>query len=128
LSGINAYQKTQQSTENPRDVEYRLFAQVTSSLSAILRGELSGPERHDALDWNRRVWSTLAIECSDDANQLGEQLRAGIISLAIWVNKYTSEAIRDDADIEPLIDINRTIMEGLRPATANAGDAAAPQA
>jgi flagellar biosynthesis activator protein FlaF len=40
-------------------------------------------------------------------------LRAQIISLAIWVSKYSSDVLRDGAELDPLIDINRTMMEGL---------------
>jgi flagellar biosynthesis activator protein FlaF len=37
----------------------------------------------------------------------------GLISLALWVARYSGEVLRAGADIEPLIDINRTMMEGL---------------
>jgi flagellar protein FlaF len=40
-------------------------------------------------------------------------LRGQIISLAMWVARYSSEVLREGADLEPLIDVNRTMMEGL---------------
>ncbi len=40
-------------------------------------------------------------------------LRASIISLALWVSKYSSDVLREGADLEPLIDVNRSMMEGL---------------
>lgn len=40
-------------------------------------------------------------------------LRGQIISLALWVSRYSSQVLREGADIDPLIDINRTMMEGL---------------
>ena len=43
-------------------------------------------------------------------------MRAGIISLAIFVERYSVQVIREGADIDPLIDINRMIMQGLAPA------------
>jgi flagellar protein FlaF len=67
----------------------------------------------DALDWNRRVWSALSIDCSSSDNGLPAMLRANIISLAIFVSKYTSQVMREDEDIQDLIDINRLIMQGL---------------
>jgi flagellar protein FlaF len=70
--------------------------------------------RIDALDWNRRVWSTLGTVCADSDNGLPETLRASIISLSIWVGKHTSQVIRRTEDIEPLIEVNRMIMQGLR--------------
>jgi flagellar protein FlaF len=77
--------------------------------------------RINALDWNRRVWSILGSDCSDPGNALPVQLRASIISLSIWVGKHTSAVIRREEEIEPLIDVNRLIMQGLRPAGAPTG-------
>jgi flagellar protein FlaF len=77
--------------------------------------------RIDALDWNRRMWSVFGTACSDPTNALPEQLRASIISLSIWVSKHTSQVIRRTEEIEPLIEINRMIMQGLR----NSGQAVA---
>ena len=40
-------------------------------------------------------------------------LRASIVSLSIWVGKHTSLVIRGKDEIDPLIEINRMIMQGL---------------
>ncbi len=111
---LQAYQQAATRAENPRDTEYRLFAQVTLALMEAAKcdpSDLRG--RVDALDWNRRLWSTLGSDCSDVNNALPEPLRAAIISLSIWVGKHTSAVIRREEEIEPLIDINRMIMQGL---------------
>ena len=111
---LQAYQQAATRAESPRDLEYRLFAQVTRALmeAALLdRSEIS--RRADALDWNRRVWSTLGMECNRPDNLLPPQLRASIISLSIWVGRHTTLVIRNKEDIEPLIEINRMIMQGL---------------
>jgi flagellar protein FlaF len=76
------------------------------------------------LDWNRRVWSALSDDCSDPGNGLPPSLRASIISLSIWVARHTSAVIRRQEPIEPLIEINRTIMQGLAPTPATASAAA----
>lgn len=111
---IKAYQQTARRTENPREVEYRLFAQVTSALvdaQQLSRSEVG--KLMDALDWNRRVWSAFAMDCANPDNQLPAQLRASIISLSIFVDKHTSAIMREGEDIQDLIDINRLIMQGL---------------
>lgn len=111
---LQAYQQAATRAESPRDMEYRLFAQVTRALmeaAALDRSEIS--RRADALDWNRRLWTTLGADCSDPANQLPAPLRASFISLSIWVSKHTSLAIRGQEEIEPLIEVNRMIMQGL---------------
>lgn len=118
---LQAYQQAATRAETPRDTEYRLFAQVTRALMEAAThdpNEISA--RIDALDWNRRMWSTLAADCAHPDNRLPESLRASIISLSIWVGKHTSLVIRKQDDIEPLIEINRMIMQGLAPAGAAA--------
>ena len=67
----------------------------------------------DALDWNRRVWTALSDDCSNPGNGLPAPLRASIISLSIWVARHTSAVIRRQEQIEPLIEVNRMIMQGL---------------
>jgi len=116
---LHAYQKTQRSTEQPRDTEYRLFAQVTQALiEANAHGRSNVTALVDALDWNRRLWSALASDCASDGNKLPDVLRAQIISLSLWVSRFSSEAASGGASLEPLIDVNKSIMAGLsqRPA------------
>ena len=111
---VQAYQKTVARAENPRDAEYRLFGQVTRALMHAAEVETSDIKtRIDALDWNRRVWSALANDCAAPENTLPPEVRARIISLSLWVSRYTSSVMRRADDIEPLIDVNRIIMQGL---------------
>ena len=111
---IKAYQQTARRTENPREIEYRLFAQVTAALvEAEKTGKSDLHKLMDALDWNRRVWSALSLDCANPDNGFPAQLRASIISLSIFVSKHTSAIMREDEDIQDLIDINRLIMQGL---------------
>ena len=112
---LKAYQKTQAAFANPRDTEYRLFAQITSSL--IDSKDLPRTDRRliDAITRNRSLWTALAGDCSAEGNQLPNSLRAQIISLSLWVSRYSSQVMRERADVTPLIEINRTIMDGLAP-------------
>jgi flagellar biosynthesis activator protein FlaF len=111
---LKAYQKAQRNSENPRDTEYRLFAQVTQALiEASKAGRSNLTVFVDALDWNRRLWSTLAVDCASNENKLPDALRAQIISLSLWVSRFSSEATRTGASIEPLIDVNKSMMAGL---------------
>lgn len=113
---FQAYQQAAARAETPRDIEYRLFGQVTRAL--MTASETSAEEigvRMDALDWNRRLWSVLAADCASSGNQLPAQLRANIISLSLWVNRHTSAIMRNEAEFGPLIDVNKMMMQGLEP-------------
>jgi flagellar protein FlaF len=123
--GLQAYQKAATWAESPRQMEYRLFAQVTLALMEAAKADpKDSPARIDALDWNRRVWTALSEDCSSPGNALPAPLRASIISLAIWVGRHTSAVIRRQEQIEPLIEVNRMIMQGLVPAPTAATAAA----
>lgn len=122
---LKAYHQAATRVENPRETEYRLFAQVTLALieaGKVDARDISG--RIDALDWNRRVWSALSDDCASPGNALPPELRASIISLAIFVGRYTSKVIRGHEPVQLLVDINRSIMQGLMPAPASSSAAA----
>jgi len=111
---VQAYKQASARAEHPRDAEYRLFGEVTRALIAASN---SAPEdlsvRIDALDWNRRLWSTLAADCAQPQNALPPAIRAQIISLSLWVGRTSSAVMRGEDDFEALIDVNRTMMQGL---------------
>src|SRR5882762_6230915 len=100
---LKAYKAAQAATEDPRVTEYRLFGQVTGALLNAKESKAEGSPLVEAVDWNRRLWRTLA-----------EEVRAKIISLSLWVAKYSRSVTREKAPLDPLIEINRTIMQGLQ--------------
>ena len=117
-----SYQKVQQQSEDPRQTEYRLFADVTRSLREVKDRKPTDPGLIKALDWNRRMWSTFASDCGTKGNQLPDQLRASIISLSLWVSRHSSQVMRGTAKVDPLVKINRTVMDGLAQQAKLAGE------
>jgi len=111
---LQAYKTAATRAETPREMEYRLFGQVTRALmhaSTLDSSEIAA--RIDALDWNRRLWSTLATDCSDPNNAMVPALKAQIISISLFVSRHSSVIMRGEDDFEALIDINRMVMQGL---------------
>src|ERR1700750_2724306 len=92
---LQAYKNAQAATENPRMTEYRLFGQVTVWLLDVQSTGAVGTRLVEAIDWNRRMWRTLAADCMDDRNALTEDVRAKIISLSLWVAKYSRSVTRE---------------------------------
>ena len=111
---LQAYKNAQRATEDPRVTEFRLFGQVTGALLDAKNTNAAGTPLVEAIDWNRRMWRTLAADCMDDRNALTDDLRAKIISISLWVSKYSRQVTREKAPIDPLIEINRNIMQGLQ--------------
>lgn len=112
---LQAYQNTQRITEDSRTTEYRLFGQVTGALiDAQKAGKADAPPLVEAIDWNKKLWRTLAADCMDDRNQLPQDVRAKIVSLSLWIAKYSRQVTRNGASLDPLIEVNRNMMQGLK--------------
>ena len=117
---IQAYQNAARKTESPRQTEYRAFAVATRGLiDAASLPETEVGRRAEALAMNRRLWSLLASDCAAEGNSLPQQLRAQIISLAMFVDRHSSAVMRQGASLDVLVEINRSIMQGLSPALAS---------
>jgi flagellar biosynthesis activator protein FlaF len=126
---LQAYQRAAEQAEGPKQTEYRLFGLVTRALMDAEQKDASDLRgRMKALHWNRRLWTTLATDCANPGNHLPTPLKANIISLSIWVDKHTSQVMQKKAAIQPLIDVNRIIMQGLSGQMASAQPAGAAPA
>lgn len=112
---IDAYHQARSYAETPRAIEHRLIGDVTRDMVRADDAGLSGIALMPALHRNRQMWSTFALLCEDDANALSPELRSGIISLALWVDRHTSEVVRGTEAIDHLIEVNRSLMGGLTP-------------
>ena len=109
---IAGYQAAQ-GTEDPRKTEYRLFAQVTRALMNVEESDSLDADFREAIEWNRRMWNALEIDLASDANSLPDALKAQLISVAMWVERHSAMALRGEGEVDPLITVNRSVMEGL---------------
>lgn len=116
--GYAAYGNAHTQSVDPRDVEYRLLAQVTSAMMRARENTDDVKPRLEAALWNRNVWSALRVDLSSDGNQLPKELRASLISVSLWIEKETMAVMEGKGDLDAMIDINRNIMAGLKPDTS----------
>lgn len=98
---------------DPRKAEFIVFDQVTRELTAQKEKGREDPEFRRALDDNRRLWHALEEDLASPSNQLPDPLKAQIISVAIWVERHSKLAEQGEAEIDPLIQVNESIMKGL---------------
>jgi flagellar protein FlaF len=113
MRGYGAYHRVQNASEPPRNVERRLLGTVTASLMQARETPADLQMRFDALLWNKKVWDNLAFEVLEDANRLPKELRGSVVNLAAWINGETARAMDGHSDLDMLIEINQTVMEGL---------------
>lgn len=121
---ITAYKRTISETENPRQIERRVFSNVTAELETrsesfdLAEGSsdkleiLSGGLR-DTLSYNQRIWQTIRSDLVSPGNSLPPDLRAGLISLSLWVENHTNDVLKGQKKVKPLLDVNRSIIRGL---------------
>lgn len=78
------------------------------------KGPLSR-ERVDALFYLRRLWMIFLDDLKDPENELPDPLRAGIISIGLWMMKEIDRVrSRVTDDLAPMIEINEIIRYGLK--------------
>ena len=115
---LNAYQRARTMVESPRATEHRLMSQITGDMIAAHEAGLTGPALMPVLHRNREVWSAFSAVCGSAGNGLPDALRASIISISLWVERFTSDVATGRESIQELIEVNRTIIEGLTGETA----------
>lgn len=110
---LSAYQSVRSLSEAPRATEHRLMGQITGEMIVARDAGRHGVALVDTLYRNREMWNIFSIDCATQGNGLPDQLRAGIVSLALWIDRFSSEVIAGREPIDDLIAVNRSIMEGL---------------
>ena len=109
---FRAYAHTQQDLETPSMTEYRALAKVTGKMAETANE--GGQKLIEACFDNNKLWNIFQADLIHPENRLPENVKAGLISLSMWVQRYTDEVMAGRASVQPLIQVNRTIMEGLQ--------------
>ena len=104
---------TTASSKNIREVEYLLFQRINRALMSAGAEDRKSKNFIDALENNRTLWKTLRTDLESESNWLAEDLKAKLISLALWVERHSDLVIESRGDVGSLIAVNQTIMKGL---------------
>ena len=96
-----------------RDNEYMVVSRVTRLLQdAVDSGDRFAEIR--ATHANNELWIALAADLASPGNALPDQLKASLISLAMFSIRHGHKVLAENASIAPLLEINIRIMKGLR--------------
>jgi len=121
---VSAYKSVIRENEAPRQIERRVFAKITSELEKhaedfdysdtyLERLEILSSGFRAALLDNLKLWSALKFDLASANNALPPALRASLMSIAIWVERQTSEITGGETGALDLVDVNRSILDGL---------------
>jgi flagellar biosynthesis activator protein FlaF len=103
--------------ESPREMRAREREAMDRAIQLLRTAQEKGSgtrEVVDALFYLRRLWSIFLEDLNNPNNELPQQLRAGLISIGIWINKEIDRVRTGKTkDLTPLIEINEIIRDGL---------------
>ena len=105
----------EESHQTMRAREREAMDRVIAMLRAAQEKGPQSRERVDALYYLRRLWMIFINDLKDPNNELPDQLKAGIISIGIWMNKEIDRVRRGETnDLTSMIEINQLIRDGLK--------------
>ena len=121
---IAAYKTTIRESETPRQIERRILSRLTGQMAAqaetfdraesnLERAMLLADGLRDNLAHNQKFWGELQFDLAQPGNELPAELRAGLISLALFVDRQTNAVMGGNAGVGALVEINRSIVAGL---------------
>lgn len=74
-----------------------------------------GKESVEAIYFTRRVWIRFIEDLGNPENQLEDELRANLISIAIWILKEVEKIRkRESTNFQGIIDITTIIKDGIK--------------
>lgn len=116
---LDAYRIVEMATLSPRDLEASVLTKAAMKLKSLRDNwarDDNGEILEDALNFNQRVWTFFQVELSLDTNPLPEEIKRNLLSLSLFVDRRTFDALAYPAPekLDVLININLNIAAGLR--------------
>ncbi|WP_411033969.1 flagellar biosynthesis regulator FlaF [Shinella sp. BYT-45] len=101
------------SKDRERQVLERSIALLKAAMTS--EGGNFGKETVEAVYFTRRVWIRFIEDLGNPENQLDDELRANLISIAIWILKEIEKIRkRESTNFQGIIDITTIIKDGIK--------------
>jgi flagellar biosynthesis activator protein FlaF len=107
--GARRYQRASEATLSAHETEQAAFANIIRGLEEAD----TDTKRIRTLGRNHDLWSALVKDLAMDSNRLPAPLKSSLIELGLWSMRYSTLAILKKLSLEPLIEVNRNIADGL---------------
>jgi flagellar protein FlaF len=95
---------------SPQETEILAFGLCNARLSKAKDKR----ERIEALNKTHQLWSLLVRDLASVGNNLPDHIKSQLIDLGFWAMQYSVSAAAHDMSVQPLIDVNRNVADGLR--------------
>ena len=98
-----------------KDRERQVLERSIALLKAAVTAGGYGKEAVEAVYFTRRVWIRFIEDLGNPENELEDELRANLISIAIWILKEVEKIRkRESSNFQGIIDITTIIKDGIK--------------
>ncbi|PCH97878.1 MAG: flaF protein [Rhodobacteraceae bacterium] len=131
--GIAAYKSIIRESESPRQIERRVLTRITGALAenaAEYDSDINSEQRlgilynglGENLIENQLFWNMLKNDLATRENEHTTELKASLLSIALWVERETNSVMGGSAGVNDLIAVNQNIISGLAGISPTIGD------
>jgi flagellar protein FlaF len=104
--------------ESPKEARETERSALDRSIALLQEAERKGPQSRECVEaiyFVRKLWGIFIEDLAKPENGLPPKLRADLVSVGLWVMRETEEIRQGRSkNFAALIDVSRTISEGLR--------------
>ena len=106
---------SQPAATDPRSTEAWALAEASRRLVVASKADDKGKSLREALILNQRLWSIFQSSLTEADCPLPQEIRENVLALSIMVDRQILQRLGDldGSKLQPILDINRCIAEGL---------------
>jgi flagellar protein FlaF len=96
-----------------RDLEYFALLRIVKKLQNSIESN-DRKSTIEAIYENNQLWTAFAADLINPGNALPDNIKLGLVAIAIYSIKRGGYVLKDNVDASVLVEINLAIMKGLR--------------
>ena len=118
---------SQPAATDPRSTEAWALSEASRRLVVAAKSEDGGKSLRDALVLNQRLWTIFQTAMVEPDCPLPREIRDNVLALSIMMDRQILQRLGDldGTKLQPILDINRCVAEGLAQTPQVPGDAVA---
>jgi len=110
-----AYQTSAHVAPTPKAIEADAFQRVTTLLkNSRETNNTTFGDTVQAVHMNKRLWSLLASALAEDQNALPQDLKVGLLNLALFTERQCKDVLSGESPVDAMIEINQAVLSGLK--------------
>jgi flagellar protein FlaF len=106
---------SQPAAADPRSTEAWALSEASRRLVVAAKAEDGGKMLRDALILNQRLWTIFQTSMTEPDCPLPREIRDNVLALSIMMDRQILKRLGDldGSQLQPILDINRCVAEGL---------------